>query len=63
MRLEDQAHPAPRDEPLQLVAGIDCLPDERFGHFFNIIIPGSSGALPPRTGSENRQRVGLVNPA
>ena len=36
-RLEDEAHAAMGNEPAQLVAGVDCLPDERFGHFFHDI--------------------------
>ncbi len=38
--LEDEAHAAASDEPSELVTGVDCLPDERLGHFTNIITAG-----------------------
>ena len=52
MRLEDEAHATPRDEPLQLVAGVDCFPYERFGHFFNRII--GRARLAPQCGAPHK---------
>ena len=57
VRLEHEAHAAPRDEPLQLVAGIDCLPDERFGHFLTISYQPQAESSPASSPHEKCERV------